>query len=388
MDCWDILEIKPTVDLSLIKKAYAIKLKYHHPEEDPKGFQAVREAYVLAQKLAKTLSLENEENTASINVLDKNLSHFPDNSQLLNQRLEAFNQKLQSIYDNFFIRIDVKSWEKLLNDDLMWDIHTRTLMNQQIINFLMDHYHIPKSVWYLLNSTFNWHNNKEHLYSTFPQHFINYIFWQLKHVEKLRYCYFQNDQQIDFDKYLEHRENAYISLQEKDFKNAIYYIECATRIYPTDPDLLCIKAEYYFLKKKKFKSTSMFKTATNIYPDDIYIYSYQVHMLLKHDKTSKVIRIFRTAFPLIMKTPLNPKANDALQQIASELNIALKNDSNNLRLRNTLKKIYEIVGDTQGKDELKVSFFIFISICFRLLMPILFIALTALIPAIIFLVIL
>ncbi|WP_064200232.1 hypothetical protein [Brevibacillus brevis] len=53
MNIWRILDIDPTEDISTIKKAYAKKLKLHHPEDDPEGYQQLREAYDLAIKMAK-----------------------------------------------------------------------------------------------------------------------------------------------------------------------------------------------------------------------------------------------------------------------------------------------------------------------------------------------
>ncbi|BCN32326.1 J domain-containing protein [Anaeromicropila herbilytica] len=53
MNIWDILEIEQTADRAIIKKAYARKLKIYHPEDDPEGFQKLREAYDRALKYAK-----------------------------------------------------------------------------------------------------------------------------------------------------------------------------------------------------------------------------------------------------------------------------------------------------------------------------------------------
>lgn len=45
MDPWEILGIEPTDELRTVKRAYAKKVKVTRPEEDPKGFQELNEAY-------------------------------------------------------------------------------------------------------------------------------------------------------------------------------------------------------------------------------------------------------------------------------------------------------------------------------------------------------
>lgn len=53
MGIWEILGIEPTDNPAHIKKAYAKKLKIHNPEDDPEGFQRLREAYDTALKFTR-----------------------------------------------------------------------------------------------------------------------------------------------------------------------------------------------------------------------------------------------------------------------------------------------------------------------------------------------
>ena len=50
---WNILDIDPTQDVSAIKRAYALKSRTCHPEEDQEGFLQLRQAYQAALDYAE-----------------------------------------------------------------------------------------------------------------------------------------------------------------------------------------------------------------------------------------------------------------------------------------------------------------------------------------------
>ena len=54
MDCFDILGISSNSDKKAIKHAYAKLLKKYNPEDDPEGYQKLREAYDNALKYEKS----------------------------------------------------------------------------------------------------------------------------------------------------------------------------------------------------------------------------------------------------------------------------------------------------------------------------------------------
>lgn len=61
MNCWQVLGIKPTNNLKVIKKAYAAKSREVHPEEHPEEFRLLHDSYETALTLAKTYSFDVDE---------------------------------------------------------------------------------------------------------------------------------------------------------------------------------------------------------------------------------------------------------------------------------------------------------------------------------------
>ena len=53
MDCWSELEIERTGDIGLLRRAYARLLNQRNPEDDPEGFQRLRQAYDRALEWAE-----------------------------------------------------------------------------------------------------------------------------------------------------------------------------------------------------------------------------------------------------------------------------------------------------------------------------------------------
>ena len=60
MNCWEILEIGATSDEREIRRAYAKKLKTTRPDENPQGYQQLREAFDEALTIAPYYQEEQE----------------------------------------------------------------------------------------------------------------------------------------------------------------------------------------------------------------------------------------------------------------------------------------------------------------------------------------
>ncbi|HEX3029193.1 MAG TPA: J domain-containing protein, partial [Clostridia bacterium] len=164
MGIWEVLGIEPTNEVSAIKKAYAAKLKLHHPEDDPEGYQRLREAYDSAIKMSKNKSqedvlftyintLESGWNDRTINNIDPLYDSIETNFIVLN---EDFINKAIALYDDFSLRIDISKWNKLFDSDVIWNMNNREEINYLMLEFVSEHRYFPQDIWTLFNSTFNW----------------------------------------------------------------------------------------------------------------------------------------------------------------------------------------------------------------------------------------
>lgn len=112
MSCWIRLGIEPTKDQALIRNAYRARLPEHHPESDPEGFQALREAYESATRFARHEEDEIEDEGAGAPEVPQTLVDF---YALLEDPARRFNPEA---WQTFVTALDQLPLDAL--DDLGW----------------------------------------------------------------------------------------------------------------------------------------------------------------------------------------------------------------------------------------------------------------------------
>ena len=152
MNIWGQLGIEETKDQKAIKNAYRLKLKTVHPEEDPQGFQQLRSAYEQAMELAKQTDVPQD-----------------------NSPLGLWKQKLEALYWDYARRIDPGEWKKLCNEDFCMNLGTRTAARDALLQFFMQEYYLPQSVWQVLDEIFDFTHTKEELAELYPPKFLDNV---------------------------------------------------------------------------------------------------------------------------------------------------------------------------------------------------------------------
>lgn len=365
MDIWGILEIEPTEEVGAIKKAYAKKLKLHHPEEDPTGYQILREAYDKALKLAKnkkvisyetSFELENdaisteeiykdiesrklnEVNFAEDFINEKMIYKTIDstnsikdyNIEALDSVIEDFFYEIHNLYKDFHKRVDVKNWSNILNADILWNLNYKNNISKSMLNFIFDYPNIPKEVWLELNKTFHWSEKESYLRDTYNDSSVDFLLNQIGNERGLRYEYLSKKEGIDYDTFLKYRQVAFDALKNNDLKEAENYISLAYEIFQVDPDLICMKAEVYVKKNKLKMAESIFTEAINISDKDNETAIYILNIYYNNGYYDKAISFCKSI---------------------------LKVDPNNIELKFSLGKVY--LGNKEFK-KLKKAQYIFL----------------------------
>jgi uncharacterized membrane protein YhaH (DUF805 family) len=126
MSCWIRLGIEPTKDQSLIRYAYRARLPEHHPESDPEGFQALREAYENATRFARQEEFEIEGEFAGAPEIPQIVLDF---HTLLEDPAQRFNLEA---WQGFIKALDHLPLDAL--DDLSWGLF-HTLVNTSPLSY-------------------------------------------------------------------------------------------------------------------------------------------------------------------------------------------------------------------------------------------------------------
>lgn len=200
-----VLKIPPTSDESEIRSAYRTLLKSVNPEDDPESFKRLRQAYEEALVLARLEESQSEKDSLPKSETDLWLS------------------QAENLYQDISLRHREDLWEELLSNPLCDGLDTSLETREKMLVFLMDHSHLPHSIWKMIDDTFLITENFDTLKEQYPVNFLNY----------LRY-YAENDTFLPFEFFVYKNRNGHTSESSKpeaqspagnsDLKNADAYI--------------------------------------------------------------------------------------------------------------------------------------------------------------------
>jgi tetratricopeptide (TPR) repeat protein len=294
---WDLLGIKRTGDKLLIKKAYALQLKKCHPEENPNGFIALRQAYESALKEADRLVISNEtgqlesnisiveiHNDIEISKEDSKLNKENRNETFSGQRAISTFSKIHEIYDDFFQRIKLDRWKSLMLD---FSIDEYGLLGRYICSFLNEHDVLPLHIWQYLNKEFCLEEN-----NNFKQLDL------LKYDYGLRYDLFDKKNKCDYSNYAKIRLQGLLEFKNACYEKAIDMLEQAEKLYAKDESLFRIRGYANYMLKHYNEALEDFNKALSIKSNDVDSLLGRGNLLLNLNHFTKAKKDFHTALKI------------------------------------------------------------------------------------------
>ena len=145
---WSILGIEPTKDKAVIERAFR-----ETAASGTVDLQEAERAFREALAWADAASASQADAVA----------------------LAGWTGRLAALYSDFRARIDVNEWQALLSDDFCTSPATRPQVESALLEYLMDHYYLPREIWSYLDGQFGFSSRQAELYERYPRDFINYI---------------------------------------------------------------------------------------------------------------------------------------------------------------------------------------------------------------------
>ncbi len=270
MSIWNILEIESTADTSAIKKAYAKKLKQHHPEEDPEGYQQLREAFDAAMKFARSRSSAADqasippayesgvtvENTQTDIPQSDRAEQVAGGAYAREKELQPtpvhpiheFMDRTAVLYADYEARFNPANWEELLRSDVVWNVELSEELQYALISFLEEHHHLPQEAWAELDTMFQWSGRRNELVTIHDIEAVDVLFNGIQGTSGLGYSQFQGrdfPEDFNLEYYLDLREWAQESLTHGDLETARAELDEAHELFAEDPDLELMRGKCY-----------------------------------------------------------------------------------------------------------------------------------------------
>ncbi|MBR9654088.1 MULTISPECIES: J domain-containing protein [Bacillus] len=286
MSIWNTLEIEPTDNISVIKKAYAKLLKIHHPEDDPEGYQKLREAFDEAVKSAKNMKDKPSIQIDDMNALDREhvFSPWTDSdaeiatTTITEHPVYTFMESVETLYDNFFARIEQGNWEEILRSDVIWDVQYAAALQDQLIEFFLYHYHFPHSIWELIDQVFRFSEQRNDLVNEYGENTIQFLLERISGEKEMRYDIFEKTADLDFELYFYIREEIQRKLIANELEDVKEELDRAFAMYQRDPELLRMQGIYYLRIDNKEKALQAFSNILLIDKDDPDALLYRAHI--------------------------------------------------------------------------------------------------------------
>lgn len=158
---WHILGIQPTKDEQEIRRAYARELKKRRPDQDPQGFQALREAFDAAKSFASQPEHHQQSEPIALEepvqpLMEEPLTPLQEHWHRDHLRNRAQSLSLSLIRDELTGRGELHHY---LDNEMPDSIEARQVFSQQLAEALIEKPGLTRSLLNEVSAIMNWQLN-------------------------------------------------------------------------------------------------------------------------------------------------------------------------------------------------------------------------------------
>ena len=187
MNFWNILNISPTTEKKQVKRAYAKLLKQHKPEQDPEGYQRLREAFDAAILYCKNPSTKQD---LAWDTMDQTSSNSfpteqspPIKSEITEQEInqeKAISKQIEVLLQQIFSEKDSQVatllFQQAIQSDLLLNLKYRHIFEMECLyiggEWSPEHL-FPGALFNTVIGEFGWFN--QHFKEPQLNHYIDYL---------------------------------------------------------------------------------------------------------------------------------------------------------------------------------------------------------------------
>lgn len=281
--------------------------------------------YLKALDLFQLLNKLTPQNTALnkyINAIKEKIENVPNDKitpapmykRFITSKETILINKLNEIYTNFQLRIDINNWKDLLSCQLFSLEELSFYIEQIIIEYLTTHKFIPNEVFILFSNHFKWLDRKKELFHMYTNLDINILFKNLYELNPLSYSHLKDIDAENLNHYLELRSLAFYSL-DNNINETLNYLSEAYKIYSNDYELFRIYGDYYLTLDKYDKAEKYFTKSLSL--NDLNYYSmYRLGLIFSQRQEYSKALIYLEKLSLIKKDIYFIHSEEFLMEIA------------------------------------------------------------------------
>lgn len=243
---WQLLGIEKTTDKTVIRQAYRAKLPQYHPETDPDGFKALREAYEDAMQYA-----DYSETTIDTSRLELQIDHNVTQS-LSEEELQANEicQNYQSLLADPKRCYDINQWHQFVASFYDYSMTVIDSVKWQLLEISYSANHLSLSCTKVLADNLRW---RQQLMTQLPDQIDRYddFLNQIEQGDYFNYATLSTISKTFQSVTLDYLDFAKWIFWERSAGELDYFLSQDTVIYlPNDEDLMLQYANWHCYAKQ------------------------------------------------------------------------------------------------------------------------------------------